>query len=148
MFSLGLRIISKSLSFPLLFSHFHGGLCGWPRFESSCWGIVSLSISSFSRVETPMPESSSEVLLESHPHVKLVVALVLWLGVSWKCFLSVASAGWGVLNVLINCRGACLPDSHFSLSVQFSSVQSLSHVQLFATPWTAAHQASLSITNS
>ena len=29
-----------------------------------------------------------------------------------------------------------------------SSVQSLSHVWLFATPWTAAHQASLSITNS
>ena len=33
-------------------------------------------------------------------------------------------------------------------SVQFSSVQSLSHVQLFATPWIAARQASLSITNS
>ena len=32
--------------------------------------------------------------------------------------------------------------------VQFSSVQSLSHVQLFSTSWTAAHQASLSITNS
>ena len=31
---------------------------------------------------------------------------------------------------------------------QFSSVQSLSHVQLFVTPWTAALQASLSITNS
>ena len=30
----------------------------------------------------------------------------------------------------------------------FSSVQSLSHVRLFATLWTAAHQASLSITNS
>ena len=29
-----------------------------------------------------------------------------------------------------------------------SSVQSLSHIQLFATPWTAAHQAFLSITNS
>ena len=29
-----------------------------------------------------------------------------------------------------------------------SSVQSLSHVQLFGTPWTAARQASLSITNS
>ena len=29
-----------------------------------------------------------------------------------------------------------------------SSVQSLSHVQLLATPWTAARQASLSITNS
>ena len=33
-------------------------------------------------------------------------------------------------------------------SVQFSSVQSLSRVRLFVTPWTAAHQASLSITNS
>ena len=31
---------------------------------------------------------------------------------------------------------------------QFSSVQSLSHVQLFATPWTVTHQASLSITSS
>ena len=33
-------------------------------------------------------------------------------------------------------------------SVQFSSVQSLSRVRLLATPWIAAHQASLSITNS
>ena len=33
-------------------------------------------------------------------------------------------------------------------TVQFSSVQSLSRVRLFATPWTTAHQASLSITNS
>ena len=32
--------------------------------------------------------------------------------------------------------------------IQFSSVQSLSHVWLFVTPWTAACQASLSITNS
>ena len=32
--------------------------------------------------------------------------------------------------------------------ITFSSVQSLSHVWLFATPWTAAYQASLSITNS
>ena len=35
--------------------------------------------------------------------------------------------------------------SHWSF---ISSVQSLSHVQLFVTLWTAAHQASLSITNS
>ena len=32
--------------------------------------------------------------------------------------------------------------------LSFSSVQSLSRVRLFATPWTAAHKASLSITNS
>ena len=33
-------------------------------------------------------------------------------------------------------------------SVQFSSVQSLGHVRLFATSWTTARQDSLSITNS
>ena len=37
---------------------------------------------------------------------------------------------------------------HGNISVQFSSVQSLSSVRLFVTPWTAAFQASLSITNS
>ena len=31
---------------------------------------------------------------------------------------------------------------------RFSSVQSLSYVRLFVTPWTASRQASLSITNS
>ena len=39
-------------------------------------------------------------------------------------------------------------DRHVLLAILFSSVQSLSHVQLFVTPWTAARQASLSITNS
>ena len=53
---------------------------------------------------------------------------------------------------------AYLPQKHFTSSkysrqyiyffYKFSSVQLLSHVQLFATPWIAAHQASLSITNS
>ena len=37
---------------------------------------------------------------------------------------------------------------HWVIVTSISSVQSLSHVQLFATPWTATHQASLSITNS
>ena len=47
-------------------------------------------------------------------------------------------------NIFINCYifGIDLFD------LQFSSFQSLSHVRLFATPWIAAHQASLSITNS
>ena len=34
------------------------------------------------------------------------------------------------------------------IGLYFSSVQFLSHLQVFETPWTAAHQASLSITNS
>ena len=36
----------------------------------------------------------------------------------------------------------------FILLVTLNSVQSLSHVRLFVTPWIAARQASLSITNS
>ena len=67
------------------------------------------------------------------------------------------------------CRQATLKDKHFTFllllsraeknsikfwqlkkgrKIQFSSVQSLSHVRLFATPWTAARQTSLTITNS
>ena len=41
----------------------------------------------------------------------------------------------------------CLPFCDIQFS-SVSSVQSLSPVRLFATPWIAAHQASLSITNS
>ena len=46
-------------------------------------------------------------------------------------------------------------DNHFMMHIgqiiilyTFSSVQLLNHVRLFTPPWTAAHQASLSITNS
>ena len=50
------------------------------------------------------------------------------------------------------CGGrGCLPHCRVLASlasVQFSSVQSLSHVWLFVTPWIAACQASLSITNT
>ena len=52
-------------------------------------------------------------------------------------------------NPLVWCM--ILHETLYSTSIcffQFSSVQLLSHVRLFATPWTAAHQASLSITNS
>ena len=42
-------------------------------------------------------------------------------------------------------KGQCSPCHVLSESC---SIQSLSRVQLFATPWTAAPQASLSITNS
>ena len=38
--------------------------------------------------------------------------------------------------------------SYIDKTFQFRSVKSLSHVRLFATPWTAARQASLSITDS
>ena len=52
------------------------------------------------------------------------------------------------LNYLF--KGPIFKNQSYSevLEIQFSSVQLLSRVQLFVTPWTAAGQASLSITNS
>ena len=47
------------------------------------------------------------------------------------------------MNILEN-----IQKSVKNYTVQFSSLQSLSPVRLFVTPWTAARQASLSITNS
>ena len=51
---------------------------------------------------------------------------------------------WHSLDSCLELRNCC---SFYSV-LQFSSVQLLSRVQLFATPWTAACQAFLSITNS
>ena len=54
--------------------------------------------------------------------------------------------------ILIPKKGNTKEDSNYLtiafISVQFSSFQSLSYVRLFATPWIAARQASLSITIS
>ena len=59
---------------------------------------------------------------------------------SWSWCLS---EGFTHFDELLHSPG-CLPARY----VQFSSVQLLSRVRLFATPWIAAHQASLSITIS
>ena len=50
---------------------------------------------------------------------------------------------WEPLEGRAQIRLICVPSF-----TQFSSVQLLSRVRLFATPWTAPRQASLSITNS
>ena len=62
-----------------------------------------------------------------------------------------------IMPTRLSMIGSCFHKTHHSNHThliesspyhQFSSVQSLSHVQLFATPWIAARQASLSITHS
>ena len=57
--------------------------------------------------------------------------------------VSTLQASGLVMSININ-----LAKGHYKLQIQFSSVQLLSHVWLFATPWIAASQASLSITIS
>ena len=48
---------------------------------------------------------------------------------------------------IFSAQPSLYPTLHIHLYIQFRSVQSLSHVRLFVTPWIAARQASLSITN-
>ena len=76
---------------------------------------------------------------------------------SWHNSPSVSNIFYMLWNSLQFCLGSffCIHEWHYftvfiSCHVFCSRavVQSLSAVQLFVTPWTAAHQASLSITNS
>ena len=55
-----------------------------------------------------------------------------------------------VLSVYINCHVSVSEKMQLTpwFILPFSSVQSVSRVRLFATPWIAVHHASLSITNS
>ena len=59
----------------------------------------------------------------------------------WPHWISLLSTGMHPFFLLIE-------EHTLRRSVQFSSFQSLTLVRLFATPWTSAHQASLSITSS
>ena len=53
-----------------------------------------------------------------------------------------------MVSVFLSLTSLCITGSRFIHLTQFSSVQLLGCVRLFATTWTAALQASLSITNS
>ena len=63
-----------------------------------------------------------------------------WTQLKWLS----SSSSWTKMNISSGTKR----NSYKNFFNQFNSKQSLSHIQLFATPWTAAHQASLSITNS
>ena len=63
-------------------------------------------------------------------------------------FRTIAVDRLSLLKWNIGCINEASTSFLKSFMFQFSSVQSLSRVQLFVTPWIAARQASLSITNS
>ena len=76
------------------------------------------------------------LFLLDHP-LLLMSNCIIWLVKKFRAFLLSRRIYWRV--------GFCFLTYW---DIQFSSVQSLSRVWLFATPWIAACQASLSITNS
>ena len=64
-------------------------------------------------------------------------------------FNSLFTGNWeNIYWILIICHALCSYWNWHIGPMTFSSVQLLSHIWLFVTPWTAARQASLSITNS
>ena len=85
-------------------------------------------------------ETMGQAIYEARDIVILTRAPLFWY--SRPCFLCGSSSP-------LNLCSAWLSLIHsLKVSVQFSSVLLLSHVWLFVTPWTAARQAFLSITNS
>ena len=80
------------------------------------------------------------IIILSIPHVAMEIVMQLCLIRNVLCNMCTNSHLWLPLFDSIVVRNYTMPF--------VSSVQSLSHVWLFVTPWTAGHQASLSITNS
>ena len=64
-----------------------------------------------------------------------------------SCSLLISGCSYSI-SLIINFIAKLLCVMYFSRTYQIRSDQSLSHVRLFATPWIAACQASLSISNS
>ena len=100
---------------------------------------------------------SNEVSLQTH---ELMGELLVW----WACgnsrrLVSLKMAWKLCAPCRLSCPvhffhlnyNSCPPPPHLwfhFMQFQFSSVQSLSRIPLLETPWTAAYQASLSVTNS
>ena len=138
--SVCLFILCRSLSWCSTYTHIH--FCG-----AKSWSLLLVPV-----VRWPT------ISLEDKP-----TFLAPQQGLPALCYLCRPAFHWGVTCFCTPLLSS--PKERFSVSVSLSlpvkrsssmkcpspqflsSVQSLSRVRLFATPWPAAHQASLSITN-
>ena len=102
-----------------------------------------------------IPEGNENIC----PHKNLYCTQIFqFSSVQSLSFIWLFATPWtAALFIIANSTQPKCPSSHewinkwdisIQWNIQFSSVQSLSRVCLFATPWIAAHQGSLSITNS
>ena len=99
--------------------------CHWPR------RLSSTASSHWLPAEHVYPAVSQHIKLDTSKTKLILLHIKLALPWGFHTTISLGTETWR--------PGAIL---------QFSSVQSLSHIRLFATLWTSACQASLSITNS
>ena len=109
------------------------------KLQSRCWGGCSHLKAWLG--QDPLPSSLHGFQQDSTPHGALDWELQLltscWLEVAWRACVEASLQ-----------HGSQVHQSEQVRREKFSSVQSLSHVRLSVTAWTAACEASLSITNS
>ena len=120
-FTFGWNIIFHPFTFSLYVSLGLKWVSYRQHIYGSCFCIHSASLCVLVGVFNPF---TFKVIIDIH--VPIAIFLIVW--------------GWFCRSFFFSCIS--------SLSVQFSSVQSLRRVRLFATPWIAACQASMSITIS
>ena len=111
------------------------------KVNTSCTSLWLLSHQNAQLFVTPWTAACQDSLvLQDLPEFAQID--VHW--VSDACYPTISSSA-----VLLSlCLQSFPAWRSFPASTSFSSVQLLSHIQLFVTPWIAARQASLSITNS
>ena len=117
----------------------------WGCYIMGCFTSLPSSVFSNTKLYWPQGEylhhgNQQKTLLFWFTHWPIVLLIVMTgKVVSWVDLLGFVGLLVPVTTTQLH---SCI------LKVAISPVQSLSHVRLFATPWTAAHQAFLSITNS
>ena len=94
------------------------------------------------------PPSQSSIHPPSHPSILPVIHSSTWSSTHPSSQSCTFPSFHSFIHFHIHLPTHPSTPPFFIIHPSFCLVQSLSHIQLFATPWTAAHQASLSITNS
>ena len=127
----------------------------WSVWQGDQWCDI---LRGLSHVWTYWNSGISHHLLKFFPVSNTIAFMLGWSKSSFRVFHGILQKNPNFLSYLINhlfllglsilnlgSQLSCIGDN---LSFLLPSVHSLSHVWLFATPWTVAYQASLSITNS